>query len=56
MFILDRTLMEEEVICLSNPVGAKKGRNQLKDLRPLINVLLRQEEWIKLERMFEHQF
>ena len=32
VFILDRTLMEEEVICLSNLVGAKKGRNRLKDL------------------------
>ena len=32
VFILDRTLMEEEVICLSNLVGTKKGRNRLKDL------------------------
>ena len=56
VFILDRTLMEEEVICLSNLVGAKKGRNRLKDLGHLQNVLLRREKRIKLKGCLNIRF
>lgn len=53
VFILDRTLMEDEVICLSN--RSKEREEQAQRFGALIKRTLKVRRMDQTERLFEHQ-